>query len=174
MSPAHESGQTVAVIGDGDLSDEVAAALEAGGAKVRRLRQPDEDEIREALDDSVTSVTVVGREDPFVLRMALFVRSVSEEVPLLLTIFDETMAEQVTREIKNTRVTSLAEIVAPSLAGPCLDERAVAVDVEGDRPVLLVDSRRIGPRRSRARCSPPTTRAQAYFCMARSVWLQSS
>jgi Trk K+ transport system NAD-binding subunit len=139
VTSAHGSGQTVAVIGDGDLSDEVAAALEAGGATVKRLCQPDEDEVREALDDSITSVTVVAREDPFVLRMALFVRSVSEEVPLLLTIFDETMAEQVVREMENTRVTSLAEIVAPSLAGPCLDERAVAVDLEGDRPVLLVE-----------------------------------
>jgi len=58
---------------------------------------------------------VVVREDAFVLRMALIVRSVSEEVPLLLTIFDQTMAEQVVGEVPNTQVTSLADIVAPSL-----------------------------------------------------------
>ena len=39
----------------------------------------------------------------------------------------------------NTQVTSLADIVAPSLAGPCIDERAAAVSVEGDSPVLLVE-----------------------------------
>jgi Trk K+ transport system NAD-binding subunit len=142
VNPAQGSSQIVAVIGDGDLSDEVATALEAGGAEVKRLRQPDEEDIREALDGSVTSVTVVAREDAFVLRMALFVRSISEDVPLLLTIFDQTMAEQVSRDIENTQVTSLAEIVAPSLAGPCIDERAVAVNVDGERPVLLVDQDR--------------------------------
>ena len=131
---------SIVVIGDDDLSDEVATALEATESRVERLHKPDEEEIRKALEgDSVESVAVVAREDPFVLRMALFVRSVSEEVPLVLTIFDQTMAEQVAREMPNTQVTSLAEIVAPSLAGPCIDEKAAAVDHEGDRPVLVVE-----------------------------------
>ena len=52
---------------------------------------------------SVESVAVVAREDAFVLRMALIVRSVNEEVPLLLTIFDQTMAERVTGEMANTQ-----------------------------------------------------------------------
>ena len=42
----------------------------------------------------VESVAVVGRTDAVVVRRALMVRSVSDEVPLLLTIFDPTMAEQ--------------------------------------------------------------------------------
>ena len=137
---ADGGGPTVVVIGEGDLSDEVATALESFEAGVERLLQPNEDEVRKALEgDAVDSVAVVAREDAFVLRMALIVRSVSEEVPLLLTIFDQTMAEQVTGEVPNTSVTSLADIVAPSLAGPCIDERATAVSVEGDDPVLLVD-----------------------------------
>ena len=141
MGEATDGGdRTVVVIGEGDLSDEVATALESAGAGVERLLQPDEDEVREALEGgAVDSVTVVAREDAFVLRMALIVRSVSEDVPLLLTIFDQTMAEQVVREVSNTRVTSLAEIVAPSLAGPCIEERATAVSLDGDEPVLLVD-----------------------------------
>ena len=134
------SGGTVVLIGEGDLADEVSTALESGGATVERLSRPDEDEVREALDGELPdSVAVVAREDAFVLRIALIVRSVSEEVPLLLTIFDETMAEQVTDEVPNTRVTSLADAVAPSLAGPCIDERATAVSVEGEHPTLLVD-----------------------------------
>ena len=36
-------------------------------------------------------------------------------------------------------MTSLAEIVAPSLAGPCIDERGTAVSVEGESPVLIVE-----------------------------------
>ncbi|HEX6116135.1 MAG TPA: NAD-binding protein [Solirubrobacterales bacterium] len=141
MSAAEDgSGRTVVLIGEGDLTDEVAAALESSGAAVERLSRPDEDEVRNALDGDVAdSVAVVAREDAFVLRIALIVRSVSEEVPLLLTIFDETMAEQVAGEVPNTHVTSLADVVAPSLAGPCIDERATAVSVEDERPVLLVD-----------------------------------
>ena len=97
-------------------------------------------EVREALESkSVDSVAVVARDDAVVLRMALIVRSISEEAPLVLTIFDETMAEQVAGELPNTHVTSLADIVAPSLAGPCIDERATALSVDGDEPVLLVE-----------------------------------
>ena len=133
-------GSSVLVIGEGDLSDEVAAAIESAGAEVERLPRPDEGEVRDALEGhAIDSVAVVGREDPFVLRMALIVRSISEDVPLLLTIFEKTMAKQVSEEVPNTQVTSLADIVAPSLAGPCIDERAAAVSLETDSPVLLVE-----------------------------------
>ena len=138
--PAQGGDRIVVVIGDDDLSDEVAGALEASGASVERLSRPDEGEVREALEGKeVESVAIVAREDAFVLRMALIVRSCSEQVPLVLTIFDRTMADQVAEEIPNTKVTSLAEIVAPSLAGPCIDERAAAVDIDGEHPVLLVE-----------------------------------
>jgi Trk K+ transport system NAD-binding subunit len=137
---ADGGGPTVVLIGEGDLNDEVATALESDEARVERLLQPDVDEVRKAVEgDDVDSVCVVAREDPFVLRMALIVRSVSKEMPLVLTIFDQTMAEQVARHVPNTRVTSLADIVAPSLAGPCIEEHATAVSVEGDDPVLLVE-----------------------------------
>jgi len=133
-------GRTVIVIGDGDLSDETAWAVEASGARVSRLREPSEGAVREALGDDVDSVAVVGRADAVVLRMALMVRAVSGEVPLLLTIFDATMAEEVAREWPNTHVTSLADIVAPSLAGPCIDGSFIAVSVDDDSPVGLVES----------------------------------
>ena len=128
------------VIGDGDLSEETARAVEASGARVSRLREPSEGNVREALDGGVDSVAVVARADAIVLRMALMVRAVSEDVPLLLTIFDETMAKEVAREWPNTRVTSLADIVAPSLAGPCIDGSFIAVSVDDDSPVGLVES----------------------------------
>ena len=128
------------MIGDGDLSDETARALEASGARVIRLREPGEKEVRETLEgERVDSVAVVARADAIVLRMALTVRAVSDDVPLLLTIFDPTMGERVARDVPGTQVTSLADIVAPSLAGPCIDERLAAVSVEGDRPVGLVE-----------------------------------
>jgi voltage-gated potassium channel Kch len=136
-------GRTVVVIGDGDLSDEVATALESRDATVERLSKPKRDEIDSALDgEAVESIVVVARDDAFVLRMALLVRSVDDQTPLLLTIFDQTMAERVTGEMPNTRVTSLADIVAPSLAGPCIDPEGtgVRVEEEDEHPVLLVEN----------------------------------
>ena len=132
---------SVLLIGDGDLSEETARALEAADAKVTRLKEPDEDDVAGALEgDEHDSVAIVGRSDAIVLRLALMVRAVRDDVPLLLTIFDPTMGETMERELPNTRVTSLADIVAPSLAGPCIDERFTAVSVEGDEPVGLVES----------------------------------
>ena len=144
MSNATQGGaKTVVLIGEGDLSDEVATALESNDTRVEHLEHPDENEIRKAVvGESVDSVVVVGREDAYVLRMALIVRSASEELPLLLTIFDQTMAEQVAADLPNTHVTSLADIVAPSLAGPCIDGRATAVSFEDMTPALLVENDR--------------------------------
>ena len=133
-------GRHVIVVGDGDLSAETVRALEGSGASVSWLQEPDEKDMREALEgDSVDAVAVVARADAIVLRMALMVRAVDEDVPLLLTIFDRTMAEHMERDLGNTQVTSLADIVAPSLAGPCIDERFTAVTTEDGRLVGLVD-----------------------------------
>ncbi len=128
------------MLGDGDLSEETVRALEASGAEVSHLEEPAADEVRAALDAGpVESVAVVGRTDAIVVRRALMVRSVSDEVPLLLTIFDPTMAAQMEERLENTRVTSLADIVAPSLAGPCIDARFTAVGDEDGRTVGLVE-----------------------------------
>ncbi len=132
--------RTVLVIGDGDLSEETVRALEASGARVPLLREPSEGNVREALRGGVDSVAVVARADAIVLRIALMVRAASDEVPLLLTIFDATLAEEVTREWPNTHVTSLADIVAPSLAGPCIDGSFTGVSLDDGRPVGLVES----------------------------------
>lgn len=126
------------VIGEGDLTEETVQALKAAGASVSHLPQPCADDIRGALDDGVDSVAVVSGEDPIVLRMALMVRAVSTDVPMLLTIFDPTMAAETVDAFSHTHVTSMADIVAPSLAGPCIDERFAAVSIDGDHPVGLV------------------------------------
>ena len=131
----------VIVIGDDDLGDETARAVVASEASVVRLPAPDENDVRQALDaDDVQSVIVVARTDAVVLRFALMVRAVSQDVPLLLTIFDPAMAERMAQELPNTRVTSLADIVAPSLAGPCIDERFTAVSLDEDPPVGLIET----------------------------------
>lgn len=138
--PDEAAQPVVVLIGEGDLADETARALEAAYADVIRLCRPEEDDVRGSLEGGdVDSVAVVEREDAIVLRFALMVRAVSEDVPLLLTLFDSTMAEQVEDVVPHTRITSLAEIVAPSLAGPCIDERFTAVSTKGGTPVGLIE-----------------------------------
>ena len=130
----------IVLIGDGDLAEETERALQAAKARVIRLCQPDEDAVRDALEgEDVEAVAVVEREDAIVLRFALMVRSVSEDVRMLLTIFDPTMVKQVDDMMVNTELTSLADIVAPSLAGPCIDERFTAVSFENGKPVGLIE-----------------------------------
>jgi len=142
--PAEDRAQAtrpaVVLIGAGDLAEETERALEAANARIIRLCEPGEDDVREALEGGhIDSVAVVERTDAIVLRFALMVRAVTDDVPLLLTIFDATMAEQVTEGVPNTRVTSLADIVAPSLAGPCIDERYSSVDIQDGKPMGIVE-----------------------------------
>ena len=128
----------VLLIGGGDLVDETHAALEAAGAEVERMDTPEEDEVRDVIEARrPDTVAVVSREDAIALRVALMVRYVDDDVALLVTIFDPTMADQVGEAIAHCTVTSMAEIVAPSIAGPCLGDDLVAVREDADPPVGL-------------------------------------
>ena len=107
------------LVGGGDLADEVCEALDAGGGDVTWLEHADDESLREALESAKPDVVCVAtRDDAFPLRIALLVRHLDADVPLLVTIFDPGIAEQIADTVPNCRVTSLADIVAPSLAGP--------------------------------------------------------
>jgi voltage-gated potassium channel Kch len=128
----------VLLMGAGDLAEEVCEALGAGGAEVEWLCDADDDAVCAALRDNAPDVVcVASREDAFPLRMALLVRHRDAEVRLVVTIFDPSMARQVQETIPHCQVTSVADIVAPTLAGPCLDADLVAVRRTGDRFVGL-------------------------------------
>jgi Trk K+ transport system NAD-binding subunit len=132
---------TVLLIGEGDLAEETRRALDAAGADVYRMKSPEEREVRHALEgDGIDRVVVVSRVDAVVLRFALMVRHVDGEVPMLVTIFDPTMAAQIDRELEHCEVTSLADIVAPSLAGPCLGDDLTAMREDREPPVGLRDT----------------------------------
>jgi voltage-gated potassium channel Kch len=127
---------SVLLIGEGDLAEETRQALDAAGADVYRMKSPEEREVRHALEgDGIDKVVIVSRDDTVVLRIALMVRHVDEDVPMLVTIFDPTMAGRVDREFDDCEVTSMADIVAPSLAGPCLGDDLIAVREDADPPV---------------------------------------
>src|SRR5215213_314683 len=125
----------ILLIGDGDLAEEVWRGLEALEADVVRL-PPTERELAAAFErGAVGRAVVVSRDDAFALRMALMVRDISDDTDLLVTIFDPTTAAAVESQLERCAVTSMADIVAPALAGPCLDESLGAVRMEGDTPV---------------------------------------
>ncbi|MDQ3630267.1 MAG: NAD-binding protein, partial [Actinomycetota bacterium] len=82
-------------------------------------------------------VSVVSRDDAVALRMALMVRYEDDEIPLLVTIVDSTAAAQLCQADPHVEITSMAAIVAPSLAGPCLAEDLAAVREGPDGPVAV-------------------------------------
>ena len=125
----------VLLIGDGDLADETERALEAVEAEVVHLRRPSDEEVSEALEEGASKVAVVSRDDAYVLRMALMVRYMDDDVPLLVTVFDTTMAAGIEEAIEHCTVSSMADIVAPSLAGPCLGDDLAAVRLNSQPPV---------------------------------------
>jgi Trk K+ transport system NAD-binding subunit len=127
----------VLLLGKGDLTEETAEALRAADADVERLEDPTHDELRDALERDVDAVLVVSREDAWPLRAALLVRHLDDDVPIVATIFDPATGAELEDVIGNATVTSLADIVAPTLAGPCLGDELAAVLDDGDRPVGL-------------------------------------
>jgi voltage-gated potassium channel Kch len=127
----------VLLVGDGDLTEETAEALRAADADVERLEDPKHEELRAALERGVDSVLVVSRDDAWPLRAALLVRHLDDDVPIVATIFDPATGAELEDVIGNATVTSLADIVAPTLAGPCLGDELAAVLDDGDRPVGL-------------------------------------
>jgi voltage-gated potassium channel Kch len=127
--------------GGGDLAEVVRLALDAAGADVHRLKGAGEREVRHALEGGgVDKVVVVSRGDAIALRVALMVRYIDGDVPMVVTIFDPTMAGQVRQEIEHCEVTSMADIVAPSLAGPCLGDDLIAVREDADPPVGIKEA----------------------------------
>jgi Trk K+ transport system NAD-binding subunit len=128
----------ILLLGDGDLADEVRGALDALEAEVVRLVKPTQREVADVFERGpVERAVVVSGDDAFALRSALMVRDADADVELLLTYFDPATSDQLCERIGNCRVVSMAEIVAPTLAGPCLDESLGALRLQDGRPVGL-------------------------------------
>jgi hypothetical protein len=117
----------VLLIGPGHLAEAAELALEAGGATVQHLPEPTDHEIREALDRGVEQVVVVSRHDHVSLRLALVVAHVRPGTPALVTIFDRDVAAHLRDTVDNVQVLSMADVVAPAFAGPCLDSALLSV-----------------------------------------------
>jgi len=120
-------GRSILVIGHDEMTEVTERALNTAGAKVTYLRDPHDRAIRRALDDEVDAVVVISNDDHVSLRLALVVENVRPGVPLVVTVFGGIVASQLRRAVRNVRVMSMADMVVPSLAGPCLDDRLLSV-----------------------------------------------
>jgi len=127
---------------------------------VRRCEEPDDAAVRDALADQRPDVVcLVAPSDELPLRLALLVRHLDEDVPIVATIFDASLAHQLEDAVPHVDVTSLAEIAAPSLAGPCIEDGLAGVLPGGDGVPQA-----IGDDLGRRDVHPPASRwARALF-----------
>jgi hypothetical protein len=119
--------ERILVLGEGRLIDVLRRVLDTAGAEVIHLHKPTDRDIRRALTPDIDAVVVISRDDRVSLRLALVVEGVRPGVRLIVTIYNRALAGQVRRAVRNVRVMSMADIVAPALAGPCLGDDLIAV-----------------------------------------------
>ncbi|MFE5707363.1 NAD-binding protein [Rhodococcus koreensis] len=114
------------VIGDTNVARRVTAALTHRHHRVEHLVAPNDDELRAALMDEPRGVAVLAHDDVTALRYALATAHLRDEVPLVVTIFDRTVADQLSILLPQCEVTSPADLAAPTLAGPCIEQGLLA------------------------------------------------
>ncbi|MDP2710519.1 MAG: NAD-binding protein [Solirubrobacteraceae bacterium] len=137
--------QRVLVLGEGRLIGVVRRELDRVGADVIHLRAPNDREIRRALTADIDAVVVISRDDRVSLRLALIVEGVRPGVRLIVTIYNLDLGDQVRRAVRNVRVMSMADVVAPSLAGPCLAAELIAVSRSAADEPCGIQAGRDGP-----------------------------
>lgn len=124
---AQSAGPGVLLIGDDELTAVTHRALLDAGATVTNLREDSDPAIRTALGRDVDTVVVISKDDHTSLRNALVVEGIRPGIPLVVTVFDRDVAIELQRGVRNVRVMSMADIVVPTLAGPCVDERLLSL-----------------------------------------------
>jgi hypothetical protein len=146
----------VVVIGDLEPTRLLCTLLTQEGAGPVHLLDPDEADLRRALERPADAVAIVVRGDLLALRFALLVEHLQPGVPVVATIFDRTLGRHLAEVLPRCTVTSPADVAAPAIAAACLEDGALAVLadsggartlVDGDEGVRLVgwSPRRPGP-----------------------------
>ncbi|MFJ9419716.1 NAD-binding protein [Streptomyces sp. NPDC101227] len=110
-----------------DVARRVCGSLRSSGHFVRHLAQPTDEELRRALNGEVAGVAILLDDDVESLRYALAVEHIRPGVTLVVTVFDRTVAEQLTQVVPNCQVTSPAEVAAPALLAACLQPELLAL-----------------------------------------------
>jgi hypothetical protein len=116
-----EERADVLIVGDpGSVASALIEPLSQLGVTSKQLVNPTDGELIEELRAGVGAVAVVTRDDALALRLTLLAAHVGPDVPLLTTLFDRTVAEQLRLAVPDVLVVSPSEIVAPMLAEACL------------------------------------------------------
>src|ERR1019366_8092021 len=112
--------------------------LVSHGFVVTRLLAPTDLEMHAALTPVVSAVAILVRGDVTALRYALLVEHLLPEVHLVLTLFDQTVSEQLVRVVPNCQVTSPADVAVPSIIGACVGPDVLAVASLGGEPTMVL------------------------------------
>lgn len=123
---------TILVIGDTNLARKVIASLRAQRQQVIHLTAPSDEELGNVLHTGVTAAAVLIRNDLVALRYALATAHLCDTIPMVVTIFDRTVSEQLNTLLPQCSVTSPADLSAPLLAGPCVSSDVLAQHARGD------------------------------------------
>lgn len=131
-------GRTVLIVEDDeDIGASVAAFVEAWGSCAVRLTRPDDATLRRHLADRFDGVAVVSRDDIVALRYALLVEHLRPGIRLIVTIFDRTVAHEVTRAVPNCTVLAMTDAIVPSLLAACLDPELACVQRFGEQVLAI-------------------------------------
>jgi Trk K+ transport system NAD-binding subunit len=160
---------SVLLIGNDELTSVTGRALREAGAVVTNLRDPTDPAIRTALGHRVDVVVVISRDDHVSLRSALVVEGVRPGVPLVVTVFDRDVALKLERAVRNVRVVSMADIVASSIAAPCLDESLLSLH-RGDGGLSAVRPGPDGPEIHPLQLHPPSLAARLRSNLGSFLW----
>lgn len=131
---------TFLVIGDTAVARRLCATVSAerGAPRVRHLVTPHDSDLAAALQSPVDGSAVLIHDDVAALRYALALSHLAPELPIAVTIFDRTIAEQLQRLLPGAIVASTASAAVPSLLGPCLAPGVVASFSERGHRIDLV------------------------------------
>ncbi|MFM9370650.1 NAD-binding protein [Streptomyces sp. Da 82-17] len=136
------TGRNVVIIeDDAILGRSAAACIERWGSTAHRLPRPDDDALRRQLQGPVDSIAIVSHDDMVALRYALLAEHLKPGVRLVVTIFDRTVAEEVSRTVPNCTALSMTDAILPSLLASCLAPQYAMLQPVGDG---LVGVRREG------------------------------
>ncbi|MEU5994657.1 NAD-binding protein [Spirillospora sp. NPDC047418] len=130
----------VLVIGDIEIARLACTSLTRHGSDVTHLLRPNEDALRDTLDDDMHVVAVLVRSDVTALRYALLVEHLRPRIRLVVMLFDRTVAAQLLRTVPNCQVTSPADIAVPAIIGACLGRPVLAVDVRSSPAAVFVET----------------------------------
>jgi hypothetical protein len=120
-------GVPYVVIGDTNVARRICASLLQRGSEVLHLVAPGDEELRKAMVREPGGVAVLLHDDVAALRYALAVAHIAPTASLVVTIFDQTVSQQLVRLLPRCHVTSPAHLAAATLVAPCLEPDALAI-----------------------------------------------